>query len=334
MCLWRERRLEGLLGRDLADPSDRSDPSNPSNESNESSKSSWSDQSHEGLRPPMHTFAIISSLRSFLAPHRAAGRTIGFVPTMGALHEGHLSLMRQAQAECNTVVASIFVNPTQFGPKEDLARYPRDLEGDARLCASVGVDAIFAPTPAEMYPDGFSTWVEQDDPTARRLEGEARPGHFRGVLTVCLKLFNIVAPDRSYFGAKDYQQALLVRRMARQLDLPMQVIVCPTVREADGLAMSSRNRYLGPDARRQAASLFRGLERARAAAAAGERDSARLAELIRGVILAAGPCEIDYIAIADPDTLAPIATLDGPAVALLAVRIAATRLIDNCMLNP
>jgi pantoate--beta-alanine ligase len=282
----------------------------------------------------MKSFRTISSLRTFLAPHRAAGRAIGFVPTMGALHEGHLSLMRRAKAECGIVVVSIFVNPTQFGPREDLARYPRDLAGDSRLCESVGVDALFAPAASEIYPEGFCTWVSQEDDTARRLEGEWRPGHFRGVLTVCLKLFNIVQPHRAYFGQKDYQQALLVRRMARQLDLPMEVVVCPTVREPDGLAMSSRNRYLDPAARRQAASLFRGLESARAAVAAGERDAARLADLIRAGILAAGPCEIDYIAIADPETLAAVDRLHGPTVALLAVRIAGTRLIDNMMLVP
>ncbi|MBM4033535.1 MAG: pantoate--beta-alanine ligase [Planctomycetes bacterium] len=282
----------------------------------------------------MHTFATISALRSFLAPHRAAGASIGFVPTMGALHEGHLSLVRRAKAECGIAVVSIFVNPAQFGPKEDLARYPRDLAGDSRLCESVGVDALFAPDASEIYPEGFCTWVSQDDDTARRLEGECRPGHFRGVLTVCLKLFNVVQPHRAYFGQKDYQQALMVRRMARQLGLPMEVVISPTVREPDGLAMSSRNRYLDPAARRQAACLASALERARGAVAAGERDAALLADLIRSEILAGGPCEIDYIAIADPDTLAPVDTLRGPTVALLAVRIAGTRLIDNMMLEP
>ncbi|HUT35079.1 MAG TPA: pantoate--beta-alanine ligase [Planctomycetota bacterium] len=282
----------------------------------------------------MQVFHAIPALRSFLAPHRAAGHSIGFVPTMGGLHEGHLSLLRRARAECEVAVVSVFVNPTQFGPTEDLARYPRDIEGDARLCASVGAHALFAPDPAEIYPHGFCTWVDQDDATARRLEGEHRPTHFRGVLTVCLKLFHIVQPDRSYFGQKDYQQALLVRRMARQLDLPMDLVVCPIVREPGGLAMSSRNRYLDPAARQQAASLFRGLETARAALAAGQRSAEALAALIRDELLAAGPCDIDYVAIADPDTLAPVETVDRPAVALLAVRIAGTRLIDNLVLTP
>jgi pantoate--beta-alanine ligase len=282
----------------------------------------------------MQTFASIPSLRVSLASHRAAGATIGFVPTMGALHEGHLSLVRRAKAECGVAIVSIFVNPTQFAPTEDLARYPRDLEGDARLAASAGADALFAPAPDEVYPPGFCTWVDQDDATARRLEGAFRPAHFRGVLTVCLKLFNIVQPHRAYFGQKDFQQALLVRRMVRQLDLPMELVVCPTVREPDGLAMSSRNRYLGPEARLQAASLPRGLATARAALASGERNAAVLAETIRAELLAAGPCDIDYIAIADPDTLAPVEAVDRPAIALLAVRIGPTRLIDNCMLIP
>ncbi len=286
------------------------------------------------LLPPMNTFATVATLRAFLRPHRAAGRTIGFVPTMGALHEGHLSLMRRAKAECDLAVASIFVNPTQFAPNEDLARYPRDLAGDSRLCESVGVDALFAPAPGEMYREGAATWVVQDDATARCLEGAHRPTHFRGVLTVCLKLFEIVRPDRAYFGQKDFQQALLVRRMVRDLDLAMELVVCPIVREADGLAMSSRNRYLGADARRQAASLWRGLDQARAAVAAGERDAARLADGIRAEIVAAGPCEIDYVAIADPETLAPVAAVERPVVALVAVRIAGTRLIDNVILAP
>jgi len=282
----------------------------------------------------VETFATIASLRDFLRPHRAARRTIGFVPTMGALHEGHLSLMRRARKECDTVVISIFVNPTQFGPTEDLARYPRDPEGDARLAESVGVDAIFAPTPDEMYRPGSATWVVQDDATARCLEGQHRPTHFRGVLTVCLKLFNIVQPHRAYFGQKDYQQALLVRRMIRDLDLPMELVVCPIVREADGLALSSRNRYLAPAEREQAASLSRGLRKAQAAVAGGERDAAKLAGLIRSEIEAAGPCEIDYVAIADPDTLEPVAVIEGPVAALLAVRIGPARLIDNAILTP
>jgi pantoate--beta-alanine ligase len=282
----------------------------------------------------MRIFRTIAEIRAFLRPQRAAGRSTALVPTMGALHEGHLSLLRRAKAECGCAVVSIFVNPTQFGPSEDFSRYPRDLEGDSRLCDGAGADALFAPTPAEMYPDGFASWVDRDDAAARRLEGECRPGHFRGVLTVCLKLFQIVQPDRAYFGQKDFQQALVVRRMVRDLDLPVEVIVCPTVREGDGLAMSSRNRYLDAAARRQATSLSRGLERARAAVAAGERNAGALADLIRAELCAAGPCSIDYVAVADPDTLAPVETLERAAVALVAARIAGTRLIDNMLLVP
>jgi len=280
----------------------------------------------------MQILRTIQDCRSFTAAARRNGRTIGFVPTMGALHEGHLSLMRRARQECGIAVTSIFVNPTQFGPHEDFARYPRDLERDAELCRSVGVDAIFAPQAAEMYPESFATYVVQEDETVRRWEGEIRPGHFRGVLTVVAKLFGIVQPDRAYFGQKDYQQALLVRRMVRDLSLPLAVVVCETVREPDGLAMSSRNQYLDPGSRRQAVCIHRGLRAAEARLAAGERDAARLCDTIRENLVAAGPCTIDYVTVADPDTLAPLAELTGPAVALVAVRIGGTRLIDNLIL--
>jgi len=282
----------------------------------------------------MHVFDTIAAVRSFLLSERRQGRSIGLVPTMGALHEGHLSLMRRARAECDAVVASVFVNPTQFGPGEDFARYPRDLERDARLAASAGVHAIFAPSMPEMYPEGCATFVDQGGEAIGRLEGQFRPGHFRGVLTVCLKLFNIVAPDRAYFGRKDYQQALLVRRMVRDLGLPLEIVLCETVREPDGLAMSSRNQYLDPAARRQAVCISRGLARARAALAQGERSAPRLADLIRSELEAAGPCSIDYVAVADPETLAPVETVERRAVALAALRIGGTRLIDNCPLEP
>jgi len=276
----------------------------------------------------------IAECRAFVQAARKLGQSIGFVPTMGALHEGHLSLMRRAREDCDTVVASVFVNPTQFGPRGDLARYPRNLERDAELAESVGVDLIFAPANAEMYPEGFTTCVTQQGQAVKSLEGQFRPGHFRGVLTVCLKLFHVVTPHRAYFGRKDYQQALLVTRMVRDLDLPIQIVVCETVRGPDGLALSSRNQYLAPLARNQAKCINRGLGRARAALAKGERSAIELADLIRREIVAAGPCEIDYIAIADPETLAPVETLDKPAVALVAVRIGETRLIDNCTLEP
>jgi len=269
-----------------------------------------------------------------VSAERERGHTIGFVPTMGGLHEGHLSLMRRARAECDTLVISIFVNPTQFAPSDDYDRYPRDLEHDTELAAQVGVDAIFAPSVAEMYPEGSVTHVDQAGQAVSCLEGEFRPGHFRGVLTVCLKLFNIVQPDRAYFGQKDYQQALVVRQMVRDLDLPLEIVTCPTVREPDGLAMSSRNQYLAEAARRQATCIHRGLERARAALAAGERHAARLTDMVREEIEAAGRCKIDYVAIADAQTLEPVEEVEKRCVALAAVHIGGARLIDNCVLEP
>jgi pantoate--beta-alanine ligase len=282
----------------------------------------------------MEILHTVADCRAFLEPVRGQGRTIGFVPTMGALHEGHLSLMRRARQECGLAIACIFVNPTQFGPHEDFARYPRDLERDADLCRSVAVDALFAPEGAEMYPEGFATYVVQDDETACRWEGEIRPGHFRGVLTVVAKLFHIVQPDRAYFGQKDYQQALLVRRMARDLGFALDIVVCDTLREPDGLAMSSRNQYLDPASRRQAACIHRGLRAAEAQLAAGQRDGVRLSDTIRQTIVAAGPCTIDYVTLADPETLAPVEEVNAAAVALVAVRIGGTRLIDNLILHP
>jgi len=281
----------------------------------------------------MEVFTTIAGVREFVRSHRRGGRTIGFVPTMGALHEGHLSLMRRARDECDVVVISIFVNPTQFGPGEDFERYPRDLEGDCQKAEAVGVDAVFAPSAAEMYPDGFATFVEQEGHTVSCLEGRFRPGHFRGVLTVCLKLFNIVQPDRAYFGQKDYQQALVVRRMVRDLDVPMELVVCPTVREPDGLAMSSRNAYLSRSERAQALSLSRGLRAAQEALRAGERDPRKLEEIVRSQIEGAGPCVVDYVVVADAETLAPVEVVDRRCVAAVAVRIGGTRLIDNCLLE-
>lgn len=282
----------------------------------------------------MEVFTTIAQVREFVGAQRRAGRSIGFVPTMGALHEGHLSLMRRAREECDVVVISIFVNPTQFGPGEDFDRYPRDLEGDCRKARSVGVDAVFAPGAAEMYPQGFATFVEQEGHLVSCLEGRFRPGHFRGVLTVCLKLFEIVAPDRAYFGQKDYQQALVVGRMVRDLNLPLELVVCPTVREPDGLAMSSRNAYLSQDERTRALSLSRGLRAAQDALARGERDARRLEAIVRAEIEAAEPSAIDYVAVADAETLEPVETVDRRCVAAVAVRFGQTRLIDNCLLEP
>jgi len=263
---------------------------------------------------------------------RAGGRRIGFVPTMGALHEGHLSLVRAARRENDFVVVSIFVNPTQFGPREDLEKYPRMPDADQRLAAEAGADVTFEPSVEEMYPDGFATHVVQEH-LGNVLEGASRPGHFRGVCTVCTKLFNIVQPDAAYFGQKDYQQSVVIRRLVRDLDLPIDVRVMPTVREPDGLAMSSRNRYLDPEQRRQAVCLSRALRLAQQMFQRGERDAALVATAARAEIEKEPLARIDYIALVHPDTLEPVARVAADTVALVAARIGATRLIDNAKLG-
>lgn len=257
--------------------------------------------------------------------------TWGFVPTMGYLHEGHLSLVRRARAENDRVAVSIFVNPTQFGPHEDYNRYPRDLERDLRLLEPLGVDLVFAPSVEEMYPPGFQTWVIVDE-VSRPLEGAARPGHFRGVATVVTKLFNIIQPDRAYFGQKDAQQAVVIRQMVRDLNIPVEIVVCPTVREPDGLAMSSRNTYLSPEERQAATVLFRALQAAKAHYEKGERDAERLREVMREVIRAEPLARLDYVSVAHPETLQELSHVEGPALLSLAVYIGKTRLIDNILL--
>lgn len=275
----------------------------------------------------------VEEIRAVSAEARRAGRSIGFVPTMGYLHAGHLALIERARAENEVVVVSIFVNPTQFGPNEDLARYPRDLPRDLDLCRKAGVDAVFAPEPAEMYPGGFQTYIEVEE-LSRGLCGQSRPGHFRGVATVVAKLFAIVGPDRAYFGEKDAQQLRVIQRLVRDLNLPVTVVPVPTVREPDGLAMSSRNAYLREDERRAALVLSRALARARELVAAGElRTAAILAEM--SAVLAAEPlARVDYLAIVDDETLAPVEVIDRPVLAALAVYIGQTRLIDNLVLRP
>lgn len=272
-------------------------------------------------------------LQSALKGLRRSGQTIGFVPTMGALHEGHLSLVRAARRGCDTVVVSIYVNPTQFGRGEDFDRYPRNLEADMRLLADEGVDWVFAPTDEEMYPEGFDTWV-QPGRIAERWENEFRPGHFRGVATVVLKLFCMVGPDRAYFGEKDYQQLLVIRRMVEDFNLPITICACPTVREPDGLAMSSRNAYLSPEHRRQARVLSQSLFHAAERVASGERSADNLVAAIRKIIAEAADAVIDYAAVVDPNTLEPVSAVTGPMQALLAVRIGGVRLIDNLRLTP
>jgi pantoate--beta-alanine ligase len=276
--------------------------------------------------------ATVAELRLALAEARRSHLTVGLVPTMGALHEGHRSLIAAARARNDFVVVSIFVNPTQFGPHEDLARYPRPFDDDLRLCAAVGVDLIFHPSSQTIYPPGYCTWVEvaglQDV-----LEGASRPGHFRGVATVVLKLFNLVQPDRAYFGQKDAQQARIIRQMVRDLDVPVEVVVCPIVREPDGLALSSRNRYLEADQRSSAVVLSRALREAADLFRAGQRDAEALAQVVRARIVATPGAALDYAALVDNDSLQPLDRIDRPALLALAVRFGSTRLIDNLLLE-
>jgi pantoate--beta-alanine ligase len=264
---------------------------------------------------------------------RRAGRSLGCVPTMGALHEGHRSLIRRCRAENDLVIMTLFVNPMQFDRKDDLARYPRDLGRDARLAGEAGVDIIFAPRAEDMYPSGYATFVAVEGLTDR-WEGATRPGHFRGVATVCAKLFTTCRPHRAYFGQKDYQQTLVVRRMAADLNLGLEIVVLPTVREADGLALSSRNVLLNPEERRQALALSQSLFAAQAAVRGGEHDAQKMRGGIEAQIRTAPLAVVDYVAICDPDTLEPLARITGRAVALVAARFGATRLIDNVLLEP
>jgi pantoate--beta-alanine ligase len=259
---------------------------------------------------------------------------VGFVPTMGFLHDGHRSLMARAREETDVVTVSIFVNPLQFGPGEDLAAYPRDLDRDLEVCEKEGVDLAFAPDDDEMYPDGPPAVTVDPGPVGDRLEGAARPGHFRGVCTVVAKLLGLVGPCRAYFGEKDAQQLFIVRTMVRDLDLPAEVIGCPTVREPDGLALSSRNTFLSPEERKAAPCLYEALARAAWLVEGGERDArvlrAELARRIGAEALAA----LDYVTVVDEDTFEEVDRLQGPVRALVAARIGSTRLIDNLLLRP
>jgi len=276
-------------------------------------------------------FTEIPSLRSWIARERGAGKRIGLVPTMGALHEGHLSLVDHARRHAQSVVMSIFVNPLQFGPKEDFGRYPRDLDRDRALAEGRGVHALFVPTVETMYPPGAETRVVPGS-SAERWEGEMRPGHFAGVLTVVAKLLHIVQPDVAVFGQKDIQQAILIRQMARDLDWPLELIVGPTVREADGLALSSRNAYLDPAQRREALALSQALRAAERAWHAGEDDVARLEAAMREAFRLHPSVSVDYIAIVD-DRLAPTARASAGTVVAVAARVGTTRLLDNLILG-
>lgn len=272
-------------------------------------------------------------LRVAVQAARRAGRTIGLTPTMGALHAGHLSLVEASRRGGDFTAASIFVNPAQFGPHEDFQRYPRPLDADLAALRAAGTDLAFVPDTAEIYGPRHAAFVEVGA-IAEPLEGRFRPGHFRGVATVVLKLFNMTAPDRAYFGQKDYQQTLVVRRMIDDLDLPIEVHVCPTVREPDGLAMSSRNAYLTADERRQALVLYRALRRAAQLVATGQLDAAIIHAAMQDCFAGAPQVKVEYLAIVDRETLQPLAFIDRPALAAVAGRVGETRLIDNELLDP
>jgi pantoate--beta-alanine ligase len=264
---------------------------------------------------------------------RDEGRIIGFVPTMGALHDGHSALIKRAQQDCSPVIASIFVNPKQFGPKEDFSKYPRTFEKDAEKLSAAGVSTLFAPEAGEIYPNGFSTYVSVEG-LSERLEGRSRPGHFRGVSTVVLKLLEIVRPHFAYFGRKDAQQSHIISQMVRDLNLDTEIVVCPIVREADGLALSSRNAYLNPEERKAATVLYRALKHARSEMAAGTRDALHLQNVMRGAIKEERLATVDYAEIADAATFEPLTLVHRPCYALLAVFLGKTRLIDNLYIEP
>jgi pantoate--beta-alanine ligase len=280
----------------------------------------------------LETIHTIEWMKQVARQARAEGRMTGFVPTMGALHAGHMSLVHAALAECQPVIASIFVNPTQFGPSEDFQKYPRTLEADSKKLEDAGVAYLFAPEASEIYPPGFRTWVNVEG-LSECLEGKVRHGHFRGVATVVLKLLEIVQPRKAFFGRKDAQQARIIRQMARDLHLDSEIVVCPIVREPDGLAMSSRNAYLKPEERRTATILFRALDGARASISRGERDALRLTAAMREMLRTEPLADPEYVELVDAETLEPVTRLRGACLALLAVRIGAVRLIDNLLIE-
>ena len=280
----------------------------------------------------MRRFSDSIKIQRYISSLKKQGKVVGFVPTMGALHEGHLSLLRKARQQSDVVVLSIFVNPKQFAPNEDLEKYPRNLEHDIELAEHEGTDIVFCPSGATIYPEGYSTYVTEDYLT-RYWCGASRPDHFRGVTTIVLKLFNIVLPDTAFFGQKDIQQALVIRKMVTDLNLPVNICICPIVREPDGLALSSRNVYLNAQERKDALVLRKSLEFAQQAFSQGERRSDVIQAGMRKIILSAKSASIDYIGCADKTTLAPKDILDHGDIVLLAVYIGSTRLIDNCVLS-
>jgi pantoate--beta-alanine ligase len=273
----------------------------------------------------------LRSRRSDRSDDRLTLPSVGFVPTLGALHAGHRSLVRAARQQCDIVVVSIFVNPTQFGPNEDFSRYPRTLQQDCQMLEAEGVDLVFTPTAEAMYPPGASTFVEVEE-VSDRLDGASRPGHFRGVATVVAKLFHIVQPEFSFFGQKDAAQVAVLRKMVRELDFPLEIIVCPTVREPDGLAMSSRNRYLSEEERRQALTLSRSLQAAAMQAETGEHRASALQQTMQATLQQEPAIRMDYIAIVDPNTLLPVEDVGAGALLAVAAHVGNTRLIDNVLL--
>ena len=279
----------------------------------------------------MNVLTTIEAMRSASRAAKTAGKRVGFVPTMGALHEGHLSLVRSAKAQCDVVAASIFVNPTQFGPNEDFSKYPRAFERDRELFAKEGVELLFAPAVEEMYPAGAVTYVTVEG-MSERLCGKSRPGHFRGVTTVVCKLFNIVEPDIAFFGQKDAAQVAIIRRMVRDLNIPVEIAVCPIVREADGLAMSSRNTYLDLQQRKAALVLYRSLQKVKREFESGESNAAKLAEQGRKLFAQEPSVRLDYLEIVAPDNLEALDNIESSALVAVAAFLGATRLIDNFIL--
>jgi len=281
------------------------------------------------IRPSMKIIEKIDDIKEL---RRQLAEPVGFVPTMGYLHEGHLVLVRRARAENPSVVVSIFVNPTQFGPQEDFDSYPRDTKRDLSLLEEEGTDVVFMPSVAEMYPEQFNSWVEVGKVT-KRLEGASRPGHFKGVTTVVAKLFNIIQPTRAYFGQKDAQQAVVIKKMVADLNMNLEIVTIPTVREPDGLAVSSRNTYLNPRERQAAVVLYQALSLAQQLWSRGEKDAQRLRQEMIGLIQKQPLASIDYVSIADAETLDELETVNPPALVSLAVKIGNTRLIDNMVLG-
>jgi pantoate--beta-alanine ligase len=280
----------------------------------------------------MKVAKTIKSVRKLVKAARSKGKKTGFVPTMGALHIGHILLIKKAAKECDFVVVSIFVNPTQFGPGEDFKKYPRPFKNDLAICRKAGVDVVFAPSPQEMYPDMNLTWVNVEKLT-EPLCGRFRPGHFRGVATVCTKLFNIVMPDVAYFGQKDAQQAIVIKRMVADLNMPIKIIVCPTVRQADGLAESSRNKYLNEEQRKDATYTYKALKKCESLIKGGTKNSTTIIGEMRKILNQVPSIKIEYISIVGAETLQKLEKINGKVLAAVAVKIGSTRLIDNIVVD-